>query len=58
MYTNSTHDKEINDFFLLNQQMGPYPKLSMYSKVDLRPVLFPNQYESVYPMRSNVQPTA
>ena len=55
LYLASTDDKEITDFFLLDQKMGPKLKLSMFSEVELQSMPSPTQSESINPMRSNAQ---
>jgi hypothetical protein len=58
LYSTSEEDKVMDDCFLLDQQIGPDPKLREYPNVDLRSVLSPAQSEFVKPMRSNAQPAA
>jgi hypothetical protein len=58
LYLASVDDKEFVDLFLLDQQMGPDPKLRTYLEVGLRFVLWTYQSKLVYSMRSSVQPIA
>jgi hypothetical protein len=58
LYSASMEDKEVADCFLFDQQIGPKPKLRVYSNMDLQSVLSLAQYEYVKPMISNAQPNA
>ena len=55
LYSASAEDKEMVDCFLLDQQIGPDPKLRVYPDMDVLFVLSPTQYESVKSMRSNAK---
>jgi len=53
MYLASTEERAIAVCFLLDQQIGPDPRLSEYPEVDLPSKLSPVQLESVKPRRFN-----
>ena len=58
LYSALAEDREMAAYFLLDQQMGPEPRLSEYPDVDLSTMLLPAQSESVNPIRSNAESAA
>jgi len=54
LYLASTEYRAIENCRLLDQQIGPRPKLRVYLDVDLQSMLLHAWSESVKPMRSNL----
>jgi hypothetical protein len=55
LYLALAEDKAIIDCFSLEQQIGPKPKLRVYSYVELQSMLSPAQSEFVNPMGLNLK---